>query len=236
MSEFLDGFETMGNMIENTGERHIACVLLVDISGSMAGASIQELNQGLREFGNALEQDEHARGVADVCVISFNSSVETVVPFCPASSYSAPTLSARGLTSMNEAIIAGLNAIEERKQLYRQLGCSYYRPWMFLLTDGEPTDPGMEAEAKNQLHQALSNKKVVFFPMGIGSGANYAHLKSYTMDREGNIGKGPVLKAKADNFKEAFVWLSSSMSVVSNSDPSLGSVSMGPTPITVDLI
>ena len=66
MSEFLNGFETMGNMIENTGERHIACVLLVDISGSMAGASIEELNQGLREFGNALGQDEHARGVADV--------------------------------------------------------------------------------------------------------------------------------------------------------------------------
>ena len=72
--------------------------------------------------------------------------------------------------------------------------------------------------------------------MGIGSGAKYANLKSYTMDREGNIGKGPVLKAKADNFKEAFVWLSSSMSVVSNSDLNLGSVSLGPTPITVDLI
>ena len=144
MSEVLGGFEEMGNVVDNVGERHIACVLLVDTSGSMAGASINELNQGLLEFGNALDQDEHARGVADVCVISFNSNVETVVPFCPAANYSAPTLSAGGLTSMNEAVIAGLDAIEERKQLYRQLGCSYYRPWMFLLTDGEPTDQNME--------------------------------------------------------------------------------------------
>ena len=145
MSEVLSGFEEMGNVVDNVGERHIACVLLVDTSGSMAGASINELNQGLLEFGNALDQDEHARGVADVCVISFNSNVETVVPFCPAANYSAPTLSAGGLTSMNEAVIAGLDAIEERKQLYRQLGCSYYRPWMFLLTDGEPTDQNIRS-------------------------------------------------------------------------------------------
>ena len=231
MSEVLSGFEEMGNVVDNVGERHIACVLLVDTSGSMAGASINELNQGLLEFGNALDQDEHARGVADVCVISFNSNVETVVPFCPAANNSAPTLSAGGLTSMNEAVIAGLDAIEERKQLYRQLGCSYYRPWMFLLTDGEPTDQNMEGEAKNRLQQALNDKKVNFFPMGIGAGANYAHLKSYTKG-----GNGAVLKASASQFKEAFVWLSSSMSVISNSDPSLGNVTLEPTPMTIELI
>lgn len=231
MSDILTGFETMGNLVDNVGERHIACVLLVDTSGSMSGASITELNQGLAEFGRALDKDEHARGVADVCVISFNSDVDTVVPFCPACNYNAPALSAGGLTSMNEAIIKGLDAIEERKQLYRELGCSYYRPWMFLMTDGEPTDPDVEAEAKSRLKQALDDKKVNFFPMGIGQGANYAHLKSYTKN-----GSGAVLKATADQFKEAFVWLSSSMSVISNSDPSLGSVTLEPTPMTIELI
>lgn len=231
MSDILSGFEAMGNMIDNVGERHIACVLLVDTSGSMGGASIAELNQGLIEFGNALDKDEHARGIADVCVISFNSAVETVVPFCPASSYTAPTLAARGSTSMNEAIIRGLDAIEDRKQLYRQLGCSYYRPWIFLLTDGVPTDPEMEGEAKSRLKQAFDGKKINFFPMGIGSGADYAHLKSYTKD-----GNGGVFKATANEFKEAFVWLSSSMSMIGNSDPSLGSVSLEPTPIQVELI
>ena len=45
MSEVLSGFKEMGNVVDNVGERHIACVLLVDTSGSMAGASINELNQ-----------------------------------------------------------------------------------------------------------------------------------------------------------------------------------------------
>lgn len=231
MNDNLTGFEMMGNLIENPGERHIACLLLVDTSGSMSGASITELNQGLEEFGAALDKDEHARGVADVCVISFNSKVETVVDFCPATEYIAPVLSAAGVTSMNQAIMEGLDEIERRKELYRSLGCAYYRPWMFLLTDGMPTDTKLEGEAKSRLQQAIEEKKVTFFPMGIGNNVNYAHLKSYTKD-----GNGAVLKASADNFKEAFVWLSSSISKIGNSDPNLGSVKLDPTPMTVELI
>ena len=51
--------------VANQGERHIPAVLLVDISGSMAGASIDELNQGLIEFGQALQEDSLALGRAE---------------------------------------------------------------------------------------------------------------------------------------------------------------------------
>ena len=46
-----------------------------------------------------------------------------------------------------------------------------------------------------------------------------------------------VLKASKENFQEAFVWLSSSMSVVSNSDPAMNKVELEPLPntITVEL-
>ena len=73
--------------IMNYGEKHIACVLLVDVSGSMSGDAINELNEGLRVFGEALKSDSKAYGCADVCVISFGSKVEQVVPFCPAAEY-----------------------------------------------------------------------------------------------------------------------------------------------------
>lgn len=231
MGNILKGFEPMGGMVDNVGERHIACVLLVDTSNSMHGDPIAELNRGLMEFGDALNKDEHARGVADVCVISFGGKVKRVVPFSPACNYNAPTLSSDGGTCMNEAIIKGLDAIEERKQLYRELGCTYYRPWMFLLTDGEPTDKKKEKEARCRLKQALDDKKVNFFPMGIGKNADYALLKTYTKD-----GNGAVLKATSDQFKEAFVWLSSSMSVIGNSDPSLGNVTLEPMPVEIELI
>lgn len=216
----------------NPGEKHIACVILVDTSGSMSGQPIQELNEGLRAFGEALQADSHASGVADVCVINFNTNVSVEVPFCPASDYVPPVLSAGGLTAMNEAIITGLDAIDQRKQEYKQTGTDYYRPWMFLLTDGVPTDSEYDADAHQRIQEALANKKVNFFPMGIGSGVDTQKLKSYTLNQS-----GAILRAEKNHFREAFVWLSSSMSVVSQSMPGQEKTELPPTPstLTIDL-
>lgn len=220
----------MYDRMMNFGEKHIACVLLVDTSGSMGGAAIQELNQGLREFGAALQSDSKAYGCADVCVIKFNSTVEQVVPFCPAAQYVAPVLTAGGMTAMNEAIITGLDLLEMRKQEYKDVGVDYWRPWIFLLTDGVPTDDEFYQDAQQRLQEALANKKINFFPMGIGNGADIQTLRNYTLN-----GSGMVLKAAKENFKEAFVWLSSSMSVISRSDPSMTKVDLEPIPGTITI-
>ena len=200
----------------NPGERHVAAVLVVDTSGSMNGAPINELNQGLKEFGIALDGDSHARGCADVCVISFNSNVQTEQSFRPATSYEAPVLTANGLTAMNEAIETALDAIQARKDDYKANGISYYRPWLFLLTDGAPTDTDNESSARSRLQRAIGDQKVVFMPMAIGEDADVAKLQSYYPN---DATAKPVLKATASNFKEAFVWLSNSLSQISRSDP-----------------
>lgn len=218
--------------IMNPGAKHIACVLLVDTSTSMSGAAIDELNEGLRAFGEALMSDAQASGAADVCVINFNTEVTVEVPFSPAADYVAPTLSAGGLTALNEAIITGLDAIEQQKATYRQLGVDYYKPWLFLLTDGSATDTEFDADAHQRLTEALANRKVNFFPMGIGADADIQALKSYTAN-----GNGAVLKAEKNHFKEAFVWLSSSMAVASTSVPGQNKVDLPETPpcMTIEL-
>ena len=219
--------------IMNPGAKHIACVLLVDTSGSMVSHNaIDELNEGLRAFGEALMSDTLASTAADVCVINFNTEVTVEIPFSPAADYVAPTLSAGGLTALNEAIITGLDAIEQRKAEYRQLGVDYFKPWMFLLTDGSATDTEFDADAHQRLAEALANRKVNFFPMGIGADADIQALKSYTAN-----GNGPVLKAEKNNFREAFVWLSSSMAVASTSVPGQNKVDLPETPpcMTIEL-
>lgn len=220
--------------ITNQGERHVPAVLLVDTSSSMSGAPIDELNQGLIEFGQALQEDSLALGRAEVCVISFNSDVQTEMSFRPATDYQAPSLSANGLTSLNAAIEAGLDAIESRKAEYRAQGVSYYRPWLFVLTDGAPTDTECESVTRERLQKAIRDKKVVYMPMGIGA-ADTSKLQSYYPNETASK---IVLKANASNFKEAFVWLSQSLSVVSQSDPNVSdSINLPPTPsiITVGI-
>ena len=218
--------------IMNPGAKHIACVLPVDTSTSMSGAAIDELNEGLPAFGDAHTLDAQASGAADVCVINFNTEVTVEVPFSPAADYVAPTLSAGGLTALNEAIITGLDAIEQQKATYRQLGVDYYKPWLFLLTDGRATDTEFDADAHQRLTEALANRKVNFFPMGIGADADIQALKSYTAN-----GNGAVLKAEKNHFKEAFVWLSNSMAVPINSQVGQKTADLPETPpcMTIDL-
>ncbi len=219
--------------VTNHGERHVPVVLLVDKSGSMSGAPMAELNQGLIEFGIALQEDSLALGRAEVSVISFDSKVHTDVSFRPAANYQAPTLTANGGTSLNQAIEVGLDAIEARKAEYRAQGVSYYRPWLFVLTDGEPTDTHREKSARNRLQSAIESKKITYLPMGIGPMANISKLQSYY---PASANSRPVLKADAKNFKEAFVWLSNSIGVVSNSNPNVSAeVNLPPTPSTITI-
>lgn len=221
---------------ENPGVKHLACVMLVDVSGSMGYPSsdpLNELNRGLQEFGEALKKDPYASGCVDVCVIAFygkkgENYVDTVVPFRPVSEYVAPTLSASGGTPMNEAIITGLDVLEQRKQLYREQGIPYYRPWMFLLTDGVPTDSELTNAAKQRLSEALQGNKVIFFPMGIGKNADYVRLKEY------NNG-GMILKASESDFASAFQWLSNSVVEVTNANPSADKITLTPPPATIVL-
>ena len=213
--------------IVNPGECHVPAVLLVDTSGSMDGQPINELNQGLRDFYDALCNDELAMGRAEVSIISFDSTVQIEMGFRPAEEYVAPTLSAYGLTALNQALIKGLDEIEARKELYKRAGVKYYRPWLFVLTDGLPTDDEFEGEALRRMREAIEGKKVTYMPMGIGN-ADLDQLKKYYPV---NHSQKVTLKANASEFKSAFEWLSASLAVITHSDPKVSSsVTVPPTP------
>ena len=200
----------------NPGECHFACAMVVDTSASMEGVPIDMLNRKLVEFGDMLEQDPLAQGRTEVTVISFNSSVNTEMSFRPATEYEAPTLSAGGLSTMNEAINIALDALEARRAEYRANGISYYRPWLSLLTDGVPTDSQLESSTRTRLQKAIKEKKVVYLPIGISEQTDIAKLQSYYPD---NAIARPVLKVNAFNFQEVFKWADPCMIGVTHSDP-----------------
>lgn len=217
----------------NPGEKHIAVVLLVDTSTSMMEKPIDELNKGLQEFGEALKEDSLAMGRSEVCVVSFNDTVRVEHEFSPATEYVSPELCAGGLTCLNEAINVSLDILEERKKLYTEIGIDYYRPWLFVLTDGVPTDVEKEKQAMTRLKNAIGENKVVYMPMGIGENAKIEKLQEYYPD---DVTKKVVLKATASNFKEAFVWLSRSVAAILESDAKPNSsVLLPPTPSIISV-
>lgn len=195
-------------LFEDNPDPRVACVLLLDNSYSMAGTPITHLNTGLSEFKQALLADPLARKRVELALVTFGP-VEIVTGFTPVDDFDPPTLQAREMTPMGEAILTALDLLERRKQVYRDHGIQYYRPWLFLLTDGAPTDN--INEAVRRLREAQDQKKCTFFPVGVGD-ADMDTLKQLA-------GSTPVWKLQGLQFRELFRWLSSSVSQIAKSQP-----------------
>jgi uncharacterized protein YegL len=191
-------------------EPRCPCILLLDTSGSMNGEPISALNEGLRTFQQELDRDSLAKKRVEVAIVTFNSDVEIVQDFVTADDFNPPVLKAKGLTHMGEAILRGLDMLQVRKALYREHGVSYYRPWLFLITDGEPQGEAEELieQATQRIKDDEANKHVAFFAVGV---------EAADMSRLSQISVRNPLKLTGLNFKELFVWLSASMQQVSQS-------------------
>lgn len=191
-------------------EPRCPCVLLLDTSGSMQGAPIEALNQGLLSFKDELTKNPLASRRVEVSIVTFDSNINVVQDFVTADQFTPPILTAQGLTTMGAGIHKSLDLIQERKTQYRSNGVAYYRPWIFMITDGEPQGEPDEVikQASARLQSDETNKRVAFFSVGV---------ENANMSRLSELAVRTPLKLKGLNFVEMFVWLSASMSAVSHS-------------------
>ncbi len=191
-------------------EPRCPCVLLLDTSGSMQGAPIEALNQGLLSFKDELTKNPLASRRVEVSIVTFDSNINVVQDFVTADQFTPPILTAQGLTTMGAGIHKSLDLIQERKSQYRSNGVAYYRPWIFMITDGEPQGEPDETveQASRRLQGDETSKRVAFFSVGV---------ENANMTRLSQLAVRTPLKLNGLNFVEMFVWLSASMSAVSHS-------------------
>jgi uncharacterized protein YegL len=144
----------------------------------------------------------------EVGIVTFGGTVQTIQDFVTTDQFQVPQLQACGSTPMGTAAQQALDMLEARKRAYNDNGIAYYRPWLFLITDGEPTDNWHSAARRAS--QANQAKKVAFFTVGV-AGADLGVLAKFS-PRTPNPLKGV-------HFQEMFVWLSRSTQAVAHSKP-----------------
>jgi len=212
-------------------EPRCPCVLLLDTSGSMNDAKqisqtlspiqkmlseplapltvrpIDELNAGLLAFREELMADELAVKRVEISLVTFGP-VRRLTDFQTPDLFRAPKLAAEGDTPMGQAIEKAVEIMRDRKAAYRLNGISYYRPWIFLISDGEPTDDWRRSA--ELVRAGEQTKAFAFFAVGV-EGANFDILN--------RIAVRQPLRLSGLRFREMFIWLSSSLSSVSRSSP-----------------
>ena len=195
-------------------EQKCLCVLVLDTSGSMnADNAIGQLNQGLQTLKSQIMNDETARDRLEIAIVSFNSEIKVELQPSLISEIEMPTLKASGQTQLVRAIEEAQQVIKDRKDYYKSKGLTYYRPWIVVMTDGDPYPANQDIDGIAQkIQEDADAKKYVFFMIGVGNEVHDDVLSKLTTSQF------PAMRMDAVNFAEFFQWLSASATVVVNSD------------------
>lgn len=186
--------------------RRLPVYLVLDTSGSMAGDPIEAVRQGMKALVAELKGDPQALETAFLSVITFNSSALQVAPLADLMSFKEPVVDAGGSTAMGEALRVLQQCIDREVAKTTPDKKGDWKPLIFLMTDGQPTD-SWEAEADKLKQKRPGN----IIACAAGSGANENLLKriTETVVKLNNL--------QPDTLKAFFKWVSSSIKTTSQS-------------------
>ena len=184
--------------------RRLPVYLVLDTSGSMYGEPIEAVKNGVQTLISTLRSDPYALETAFISIITFNTNAQQVTSLTELASFKQPTIDAGGCTALGGALelLAQKIDAEVTKTTAEQKGD--WKPLVFLMTDGEPTD-----DITHGLAEFRKRKTGMVVACAAGTGANTNTLKQIT--------ENVVSLDTADSatIKAFFKWVSASISTSS---------------------
>jgi len=160
---------------EPNAEPHLSAVVVLDASASMGSPGcnlggqrmvrpIDELNDAFGKFPKHVAEDDILARYGELAVVRCGGGVSVLQDFLPVGQFRPPLVQAGGNTPLAESLVLASQMILDRQKYHEERDLDFHRPFVFAVTDGQPTDPErMLAEATSTIRRLETEKRVAFF-------------------------------------------------------------------------
>lgn len=184
-------------------QRRLPVYLLLDCSESMIGDAVQAVERGVESLLTQLRADPHALETAYVSIITFHRTAQQVVPLTEVAAVKPPRLEVRPGTSLGAALGTLKDCIHREVRHTTAESKGDYRPIVFLLTDGQPTDGA--AIVRDAISWLTSPKIANVYAIGCGDDVDFETLRRvadvvFRLDEVG-----------PETLRRLFIWLTASV-------------------------
>ncbi|MFF8474198.1 VWA domain-containing protein [Streptomyces sp. NPDC015414] len=188
--------------------------LVCDESGSMAGAGVEALNSSLPQLHAEISTNPTVADKTRFCLIAFSTAATVLQPLTDLSELeSLPALSAGGVTSYGAAFRLLKETIEQDVTFLKNQGHQVYRPVVFFLSDGIPTDPDWKTSLRD-LNMFPFAPKIIAFGIGDASAEILSEIGNFKafIQKDTSISPAIALREFATSLTRSIVTSAASVS------------------------
>lgn len=120
--------------------RRLPVFFVLDVSESMVGRPLKQMEEGLERIVNRLRQDPHALETVHISVIAFAGKADALTPLVDLMTFYPPKLPVGAGTAFGEALTVLMKHIDDQVKQTTADVRGDWKPVVFLITDGKPTD------------------------------------------------------------------------------------------------
>ncbi len=207
-------------------DRRLPVYLLLDCSESMIGEGIDGVNAGVRQLLLDLHSDPHALETVWISIITFAGVAQQILPLSEMIGIKAPRLRVQPGTGLGAGLRLLRESIEREVRTHSTTQKGDYKPLIFILTDGDPTDDWRQEARQLKAPSKTGGKKMNIIGIGCGEDANPLVLNE--------IADSVLMMGESElDFRSLFQWISSSLSVTSQQigTPGKEAVSLAKIPV-----
>ena len=188
--------------------RRLPVYIVLDSSESMAGPAFDGLKQGLKVLLDEMLSDPMALETVSLSILTFHGKARVVLPLTSLPEVTMPRLVLGSGTSFGAVLELLAHRMNQEITIQTATRKGDWKPLVFILTDGEPTDSWQNQAA--EFLKNISGRKANVIGVACGPAASLWALRQTTQ-----VVVHLRDASQTQGFKEFFKWVSQSVKTTS---------------------